>query len=121
MRIQESGRLDRRSTVVHEHMPELLQMLKHLRAVAPISARVWVAGQRCFGGSDHRRIYDAVLAGDAPREAGHRRSTKIVWNVAHRQPKSTMPLQREFASRSELAQDLSGACGRKRRVRDQQR
>ena len=42
--------------------------------------------QRCFGGPDHRRIYDPVLAGDTPREAGHRGSAKIVWNVlgAHR-------------------------------------
>ena len=105
---------------MHEHVPELLQVLKHLCAASPISPRVRLVVQRGFGGSDHRCIYDPVLTRDASREAGHRRSTKIVWNLSRGQPKSTMPVQRESVMRSDVAQDLSGASGRKRRIRDQQ-
>ena len=44
MRIQsgESGRVGSRRTVVHDQMPELLQVLKHLCAASPIFPRVWV-------------------------------------------------------------------------------
>jgi hypothetical protein len=105
---------------VHEHMPELLQVLEHLGAASPISPRVRVVVERCLSGSNHRRIYVPILAGDPPSEAGHRRSTKIVWNLCHGQLKSAMPTQRESVSRSDLTQGVSGACGRKRRVRDQQ-
>ena len=105
--------------MVHEHMPELLQVLKHFCAASPISPRVWVVVQRCFGGPDHRRIYDPVLTGDAPRQAGDRRSTKIAWNVSGRQLKPTVPTQRESVPRRNLAQDLSGTCGGKGRVCDQ--
>jgi hypothetical protein len=79
------------ATIVDEHMPELLQVLQHFFATSPVAPRLRMMMQCCFGSSDHSRIDHPVLTGDAPREAGHRRSTKIVRNVYSGQPEPAVP------------------------------
>jgi hypothetical protein len=67
-----------RGTIVHQYMPELLQVLEHFRMASPLSPYVWVLVQRCFGGSDHRGIYHSILVRDAPCKPWHGGSTKII-------------------------------------------
>ena len=68
-------------TIVHEHMPELLQVLKYFFAASTIAPYLGTMMQRCFGGSDNCSIYHSIPAGNASREARHRWSSEIVGHL----------------------------------------
>jgi hypothetical protein len=82
-----------RHAVVHQHMPQLLQMLQRLRRATPVLPRVWLCVQRRCGASDHGGIQDSITTSNALRKTWHRRSAKIVGHITDRQSNATMPAQ----------------------------
>jgi hypothetical protein len=55
----QSGRISRaasRQAVVHQYMPELLQVLERLCMATPVQPRVWLLMQRRFSDADDRGI-----------------------------------------------------------------
>lgn len=106
--------------IVHKHMPELLQVLEHLRMGAPVAPQLRLPVQRGLSGSDDRCVQHAIAARNASRETRHLWATKIIWHVGHAEAKSGMPVQSKVITRGELPQQFSSRCRRERRIGDKQ-
>src|SRR5437773_1644024 len=97
-------------------MPELFQVLKHVRSAAPVTPCLGIPFERSLGGSDDSGVQDSVGAGDAPRKSPHRWSTKVIGDFFDSKSKSTVPQERESEVFRDLPQRGSGVGPRERGV-----
>ena len=105
---------------MHQHVPELFQVLKHVRSAAPVTPCLGIPFERSLGGSNDRGVQDSVGAGDAPRKSRHSRSTKVIGDFFDSKSKSTVPPEREPVALRDLPQGGSGVRPSERGVSRQQ-
>jgi hypothetical protein len=78
---------------MHEHMPQLLQVLERVLASPIILPGLGGSSQGRRRAADYRRIQLTIVAGNSPSEVRYLRPAKIGWYVAHRKPEAPVPLQ----------------------------
>ena len=66
---------------MHQHVPELFQVLKHVRSAAPVTPCLGIPFKRSLGGSNDRDVHDSVGAGDA--QATPASGSPIEMNIPH--------------------------------------
>src|SRR5262245_9300474 len=105
---------------MHQHMPELLQVLKDFVWSAVIAPVIWAPAERCFGRTDHRSVQHSVAISDSGCKAGHAGTTKIAWNILDVQSKAAVPSERDGILRRQIVKHRTSCGGRKRWINYQQ-
>src|SRR5689334_9422119 len=108
-------RADRRLAIVHEHVPELFQLLERFVVRRPIRPALWLVSERRLGSADHCRV-DEPVRGDALCEPRHGRTSEFLGHVARPKTKPAVPLERKRITSADLLETVTGRRADKRRI-----
>jgi len=102
---------------VHDHMPELFQVLECLLVGSPVSPELGLRIKGSLGRADHGGVQEPVFR-NSPCELRHCGASKIIGNRIYGKLKPAMALDRDLVSARDLIQYLSRGCFVENRIYD---